>query len=204
MKTVKFFSVIAAGALAGTLLVNASEGERRGKGEHSRPKNAAEMIEKLDQDGDGVLNEEELQVLCDRLSKFKDKMKGRMGKRGPKGEHGKRGPHGPGDKLKEADVDGDGKVSRDEMLDKVSKKFDEMDVDGDGYVTEAEVKEQMKAKMFARADKDGDGVVSEDEFRGPKEIFEKIDADESGDLTQEELEAAHEKRRAERKEKCGE
>jgi hypothetical protein len=42
-------------------------------------------------------------------------------------------------------------------------------------------------------DANGNGVIDKDEFRGPPDMFGKMDADNSGTLTKEELDAAREK-----------
>ena len=45
-------------------------------------------------------------------------------------------------------------------------------------------------------DTNGDGVISKDEWKGPADAFLKIDTDNSGTLSQAELEAAHKDREA--------
>jgi Ca2+-binding EF-hand superfamily protein len=115
-------------------------------------------------------------------------------RRGPKGHRN----HG----MMMMDTDKDGFVSKVEMM----NHFDQIDGDGDGLLSAEEMKaqrEKMRGKMekkmeemksmspeerFSKMDKNGDGVVSKDEF--PMErAFDKIDADKSGGLSQEELEA---------------
>ena len=57
------------------------------------------------------------------------------------------------------------------------------------------------AKMFEKLDADKDGVISEAEFLAKsKERFAEMDADKNGSVTQEEAKAAHEKMREKWKE----
>ena len=50
-------------------------------------------------------------------------------------------------------------------------------------------------------DVNGNGVIDKDEFRGPPELFTKMDTDNSGTLTKEELNAAREKMKQQAAEK---
>ncbi|MCO4319716.1 EF-hand domain-containing protein [Phyllobacterium sp. 21LDTY02-6] len=80
------------------------------------------------------------------------------------------------DRLKEADKDGDGKLSQEEMEALAMKRIVErqvqrmtkrLDVDGDGTVTIAEV-EKQKAKRFALMDRNDDGKLEGKELRHGK------------------------------------
>lgn len=52
----------------------------------------------------------------------------------------------PGERMKEVDTNGDGKISRSEFVSKAEERFSKMDKDGDGYLT----KEEMKAMRGKR------------------------------------------------------
>lgn len=114
------------------------------------------------------------------------------GERGGMG-HGMQGMHqamqgmGPGDmigRFGEADADGDGKLSRDEMVARmtaravarVEARADRMiaqhDGDGDGMLTLEEMQSGMGGRMFERLDADGDGAISRDEFAKMREMRE--------------------------------
>jgi hypothetical protein len=77
------------------------------------------------------------------------------------------------DRLKEADTDKDGTLSKQEIEDMAMKRVVErqarrmtkrLDVDGDGVVTIAEV-EKQKAKRFALMDRNDDGKIDKSEMR---------------------------------------
>ena len=90
---------------------------------------------------------------------------------------------GPDRRFDAADANGDGALTRDEMLAhaigraeaSVDRFFAETDLDGDGAITQAERTEardarieerrgQMAERIFDRIDADGNGVISADEF----------------------------------------
>ena len=67
-------------------------------------------------------------------------------------------------------------------------------VDGEVRAARAE----KRGNRTLRGDANGNGVVDRDEFRGKDERFDKMDADGNGELTHEEIKAAHKARRAQR------
>lgn len=77
------------------------------------------------------------------------------------------------DRLKEADANGDGVLSKEELADHVTRRAAErraarmaqrLDIDGDGEVTIEEL-ENHQAKRFALADRNDDGFLDQDELR---------------------------------------
>ena len=119
---------------------------------------------------------------------------------GPEG-HGHRGAMA--ERLKQADTNGDGMLSRDEAaaLPMISKHFDEIDANHDGQITMEELRAFHKARMeerraahWKKIDTDGDGRVSraEAQANAPRlfEHFDQIDANGDGYITPDELRAA--------------
>lgn len=89
--------------------------------------------------------------------------------------------HGPTNLFDRIDTDHSGTLSKDEL-----KTFHAQHRPGPGNLDE----------HFKEMDKNGNGVIDKDEFRGPPELFAKIDTDNSGTLSKEELKAFHAQRHA--------
>jgi hypothetical protein len=117
------------------------------------------------------------------------------------------------ERIKQADTDGNGLLSRDEAksLPRLAKHFDEIDANHDGQLSQDELRsfheqmraqhEQMRAQRMAehwkKIDTDGDGRVSlaEAQANAPRlaERFSQIDANGDGFITPEEMKAAHQR-----------
>ena len=119
--------------------------------------------------------------------------------------------HGPrgaiAERLKQADIDGNGMLSREEAkaLPMISKHFDEIDADHDGQVTAEELRafhQKRQAEHWKKLDTDGDGRISRDEAKAnaPRlfEHFDEIDANKDGFITPDELRAAMMRRHRDR------
>lgn len=116
---------------------------------------------------------------------------------------------GPGaSELRAMDANHDGKISRDEHAAAAKGMFAAMDANKDGRATPAEMDAAhervtgQKAKtgdMPAAAkikviDKDGDGVLSAEEHAtGSRSMFDAMDTDKDGALTEAELSEGHAK-----------
>jgi hypothetical protein len=78
--------------------------------------------------------------------------------------------HGPMARLKAADTNGDGLISKAEAqasLPHLYKHFDQIDANHDGQISPEELRaarQQMRNAMFDRMDANHDGVISRDEF----------------------------------------
>ena len=78
--------------------------------------------------------------------------------------------HGPMARLKAADTNGDGLISKaeaDASLPRLAKHFDQIDTNHDGQISPEELKaahQNMKNAMFDKMDANHDGVISRDEF----------------------------------------
>lgn len=97
--------------------------------------------------------------------------------------------------LKRFDIDKDGRISREEFAVKRAKGFARFDTDKNGVLSLEEFKArcknerciQMKTKQFAKLDKDGDGNVTKSEFVGVLKMFNRVDRNKDGYLTEDEL-----------------
>jgi len=119
----------------------------------------------------------------------------------PEGREG----HGSGmERLKQADTNGDGKLSRDEAkaLPRIAEHFNEIDANGDGFITADEMhafhakrRDAKSAERWKKLDTNGDGRISLDEAKAnaPRmaEHFKELDANGDGFITPDELKAAH-------------
>jgi Ca2+-binding EF-hand superfamily protein len=147
---------------------------------------AREAFEKLDADGNGQLEGDEVLALREAL-----------GMRNRKAEA----------LFKQMDENGDGRVLRYEYKGE-DEEFFRLDENGDGLVTLSEmlkgkapapkgaVPTKQKAEsvladdLFKEWDRDEDGQLAPDEFKGSREIFDRLDKDGDGYLSSAELRPA--------------
>lgn len=126
------------------------------------------ILDHLDNDGDDALSPEEIKG----ASEFAQRMQGGPGGGGP-GRFG--GPGGPPgglgaiwERLKKADKDGDGKLSKEELPEPMQARFAQLDANNDGYVEQEELKqagERMRKQMQKRAKKAGKGKSGKPQAR---------------------------------------
>jgi Ca2+-binding EF-hand superfamily protein len=115
-------------------------------------------------------------------------------------------------KMQKMDADGDGMITAEEHSAGARQMFQKMDSDADGRVTAAEMDAmhaQMKpghsgAPKMSSADKiktvdsDGDGVITAAEHEaGARAMFGRMDANQDGKLSADEMRAGHAKPTAE-------
>jgi Ca2+-binding EF-hand superfamily protein len=108
-------------------------------------------------------------------------------------------PHGPrAERLKAADANGDGMISRSEAaaLPMIERHFNVIDTNADGQVTREELRaahQQRRAERWKQLDADGEGRVSraEAEAQAPRlaRRFDRLDANRDGFLVPEEIQA---------------
>lgn len=123
----------------------------------------------------------------------------------PGGQRGGPGMEMPG--FEELDANGDGVVTTEELEAIGAARFAELDTNGDGSVSPEEMQAMMQERankrmskgierMMERLDANEDGVLSEDELpqRDPAKMIEHLDEDGDGAISAEEFEAAKEKR----------
>lgn len=133
---------------------------------------------------------------------------------GAQGEQHQCGPHdvSPEQFVAQYDADRNGTLSQDEFPGP-EHAFARVDADGNGQISIVETAEAAKTRherrgmqgaagaatmdpqarwerLLEHADADGNGVISQDEFNGPEHAFARLDANEDGQITQEEALAA--------------
>jgi Ca2+-binding EF-hand superfamily protein len=102
--------------------------------------------------------------------------------------------HGRQEMYQRLDTNRDGKISREEWRGR-AEGFAKLDTNADGFLTP----EEMQAGRFQRdgsarrgprmMDQNHDRQVSRDEWKGPAEVFDRLDTNHDGSLTREEFAA---------------
>jgi Ca2+-binding EF-hand superfamily protein len=145
----------------------------------------AASFAQLDADNNGQLTREEM--------------------RAERGEHrrGRGGHRGGGmHSLTSADANSDGNITRDEFLARPTQMFDRLDANDDGVISTTERPqrpergERTQRGDRSNADADRNGTFSQAEFTAMGAgVFERLDANDDGRVTQEEAQAARGHRR---------
>lgn len=191
----------------------ADDGDRRPR--RPDPAEAEAAIAERDADGDGRLSEAEfgggarLFRLLDRdgdgfvaaadLLPPPQRREG-MEPGGPGGTGGP-GPDGARRVLETHDKDGDGKLSKEEYPASARIDFAGADRNGDGFVDGSEIAaafpregrgpgEGDAMRRFKEQDANGDGRVDRAEWKGPPQLFDRLDADKDGAITKGEVRGA--------------
>lgn len=173
-------------------------------------RNAASALKALDKDGDGQLTGEE--------------MRPRRPDGGGRGDRREGGPGGGGQSpddmvntLMAFDKNLDGKLSKDELPERMQGLFDRADANHDGFLTPEEIRTVAAAQasrgagggrpggggrgeggpqgrggpranpIMTALDTNGDGVLSADEIRNAPASLKKLDKNGDGQLTMDEL-----------------
>lgn len=127
----------------------------------------------------------------------------------PKGGDGKGERPQPGQIFERLDTDESGTLSKDEAKGPLAEHFDEFDANSDGEISKEELRAKHKERggdkggkggKLKEIDTDESGTISlaEAEASDAKRLvehFDKIDANEDGELTKEELKAAGDRMR---------
>lgn len=104
------------------------------------------------------------------------------------------------------DANGDGQLTVEELQGAAQTQFEATDTDGDGALSLAELTARSAEnaasraeKMLSRLDANEDGSLTPDEMRAPRperaaRMFERADADGDGVLSEEEFEAVKSRR----------
>jgi len=108
-----------------------------------------------------------------------------------------RGEGSLAEKFARMDKNRDGKVTRDEWVGP-PEVFQKLDRNDDGAITKDELPSPEKGDIQARLQKmdaNGDKKISKEEWQGPPQLFTRIDTNQDGFLTLEELQEFHKKTR---------
>jgi Ca2+-binding EF-hand superfamily protein len=164
------------------------------------PGTPEEMLERLklaDADGDGKLSPEEapprLQENFDRIDANQDgfldeqELKRLFMAAGEGAQLGQELLR----RIKQADANGDGKLSQDEAPERLKEQFARIDANQDGLLDEQELRRALQGlaqrmgdglrDRLKRADRNGDGKISREEATGPlKRNFDTMDGNQDG------------------------
>lgn len=133
----------------------ALDADKNGVISKSEIKNAAAALRKLDKNGDGELDAEEMRP--SRSEGGRSRGGGPEG--GPEGERGGRssGAGGMMDRLMSQDKNEDGKLSKDEVDERMLPLFDRLDANSDGSIDKSEIEAAAARMGGSRGGRGGPG-----------------------------------------------
>lgn len=76
--------------------------------------------------------------------------------------------------FKEIDVDGDNKLTREEISNYLKKQFQQAREHGDTGTIDDPNQREMVNEIFMHEDRDKDGVITYEEFSGPKDDHDEL------------------------------
>ncbi len=139
------------------------------------PERMKDRFDRLDANGDGNIDKSELENAAQKL----------MGRRPPNGAPGERRPGQPGNAkqrgdgpqregnpqqlFKRLDKNGDGKLSKDEVPERLAERFEQIDLNGDGELDDAELGEMRKQVERYRPEMNPTGEEKPDDKNAPVE-----------------------------------
>lgn len=198
-------AVLAAGACG---LAQAQDGSQDRGGRHG--------VFQSDSNSDGVLTRAEFDAgraaSFARLDTDNNGQLTREEMRSGRGEHrGRRGGHRGGGmhQLASADANNDGNITREEFLARPNQMFERLDDNSDGVISANERPQRgerggpdgrrSERRDRPHFDSDNNGTISQAEFTAMGAgMFERLDANDDGRVTQEEARAGHRHRGGDR------
>ena len=118
------------------------------------PKRMQARFESMDKNGDGVLDEAEQSVMLERIRKMRGRQKQGQGPKGQQAagpEGRRRGANFP-QLLEKMDKNADGKLTKDELPERMQRRFESMDTNGNG-VFDKDEQAVVIERMQQRGDK---------------------------------------------------
>ncbi len=106
--------------------------------------------------------------------------------------------------MRHMDANGDGKVTKAEIMPHLTKKFDRVDANNDGQVTKAEVGDHLSKRIerrighvFSQFDANDDGIMTKPELQSQVDKqFARLDTDKDGEVSRQEMGAFRDAMRA--------
>ncbi|HEY5313381.1 MAG TPA: EF-hand domain-containing protein [Pirellulales bacterium] len=181
-----------------------ARGDRAGGGSPGQPNPPMPMgpgetiFRALDTNSDGMLSKDEIQAAPKSLEKLDRDGDGEITRRelgGPRPYQSAGQPGGsPGDGamalLHRMDTDKDGKLSKDEVGERMRDNFDRLDANSDGYIDASELGRMLGAMRGRRPDGQGrpEGQGRPDGQRpDPKQMLQRLDSNQDGKLSKDEV-----------------
>lgn len=151
----------------------ALDADKNGVISKSEINNAAAALRKLDKNGDGELDAEEMRPTRSEGGRSR----GGAPEGGPGGERGERGGRSSGaggmmDRLMSQDKNEDGKLSKDEVDERMLPMFDRLDSNSDGSIDKSEIEAAAARMGGSRGGRGGPGGNQEGGQRPQRPSFD--------------------------------
>ena len=164
------------------------------------PERMQAMIERLDTNKDGAIDNKELAALKDRLAQGGQGQQGQrpQGQR-PEGQQGQRPQFNPADmikRIKESDKNKDGKITKDELPEQMQRMFPRIDTNQDGAIDREEL--AVMEKRMAQRGQGGqrpegqpgqrpEGQPGQGRGLPPLPVLQALDANHDGEISGDEI-----------------